>query len=358
MKRVRLKEVDRPRAIAGAKNVQQVSIGSKQACFVNDTTEVWCWGFSNSGAKRSAPIKIADGIAQVSVGDGFACARTLTGAVSCWGDNQYNQLGQLPNGPTVESIKTMIAHEPIGKKSAQRNAPMVLSSLADDLNEKAYALCRWEDAALPDRSKPAGPVGLPTPCPRQWSAPLAVPDLDQVVDVAADGRGACAVRATGKVVCWGDRRSPATDGLALANVAAAPSKPEAKPEEYFSGARVTVTGVDDAVTISKNNETGCAVRRNGSVSCWSKYGNRPRNIASACVGIDNAKSSSDHSWFVTLQSGQILRHQCDRVEAPLNGVADATSTSVRCALRQDGAVVCWGANTNGELGRKKTAQDR
>src|SRR5207248_2030375 len=105
------------------------------------------------------------------------------------------------------------------------------------------------------------------------------------------------------------------------------AQPIARPVSIAPGA--PVRGLTDAIEVSVGQGTLCAVRRTGALVCWGSANGgvlgesrRPDEYADTPVAID--------------------------------GIADAVHVSVggssACAILRSGAVLCWGANTHGELG--------
>src|SRR5689334_19791566 len=74
-------------------------------------------------------------------------------------------------------------------------------------------------------------------------------DPNAIVQIAAKADYGCAVRANGRVLCWG---GDYFHGLW--------TEPLPLPRE--------IAGVDDAVQIGAGDMHACARRRNGSVVCW------------------------------------------------------------------------------------------
>ena len=83
--------------------------------------------------------------------------------------------------------------------------------------------------------------------------------------------------------------------------------------------------------ISVGERFGCAVMSNGSVACWG-------DNSEGQLGNPSAGSSSDYATLVQLPVG----FQARSVDS---GSAHACSTGL------DGTLVCWGRNTEGQLGR-------
>jgi alpha-tubulin suppressor-like RCC1 family protein/subtilisin family serine protease len=148
-------------------------------------------------------------------------------------------------------------------------------------------------------------LGLPPP-----------PPPDPATAVSAGGNHSCALRRSGRVVCWG-----ANDHGQLG---------DASTLERL--APVAVQGVSDATAISAGEEHTCAIVRGGQVFCWGSNG-------SGRLGDGTTT---------------------DRLTAvPVQDLSDATAISVggdhSCALRQGGQVSCWGGNAYGGLGNGSTS---
>ena len=146
-----------------------------------------------------------------------------------------------------------------------------------------------------------------------------------------------------------------------------------------------VTGIDDATAITAGNAHSCALRRDGSISCWGnnragQLGNGQSNdgeSSSAPVqvaGIDDATAiaaGQDHScalheggtvscWgsnaWGELGNGQIIQNSESSISdtsVQVVGIDDATAIAAgfdhSCALHQTGAISCWGKNDWGQL---------
>ncbi len=76
--------------------------------------------------------------------------------------------------------------------------------------------------------------------------------LDDVVDLATGSSFACAVRASGQVVCWGNNSS----GQMADGTTTSARRP------------VVIPGIDDAVAVGAGFSHACAARASGRVTCW------------------------------------------------------------------------------------------
>jgi hypothetical protein len=131
-----------------------------------------------------------------------------------------------------------------------------------------------------------------------------------LVQVAAGATHTCARRESGGVACWGSNLyGELGDGT--------------RATRY---APVTVLGLEDAVSLSAGFGFTCAVRRDRTVVCWG---------SNACGELGRSGTDSGRPVAVP-------------------GVTDALEVSGgnchNCARRTTGDVVCWGTNDQGQLG--------
>lgn len=132
--------------------------------------------------------------------------------------------------------------------------------------------------------------------------------------ISAGESGSCLITGAGGVRCWGIRGA-AENGPGTADVAGAASKITA----------VSVGGMHQ-----------CAVTRSGGVKCWG----------------DNTEGQ--------LGDGTTAARATPVAVAGLPGPVRAVSSgsSHTCALTRAGGVVCWGANSEGQLGNQKKQNSR
>jgi alpha-tubulin suppressor-like RCC1 family protein len=141
--------------------------------------------------------------------------------------------------------------------------------------------------------------------------PLAVTAI--APPVAASYRHSCALQTTGTVMCWGDN----TFGQ-LGN----------STTEITTRSHV-VTGLNNAVGISAGDLHTCALQAAGTVRCWGKNSNGALGIAAAAAALSATSIA---------------------VPGLTDSVALSSGYNHNCALKTNGAVVCWGENSNGQLG--------
>jgi hypothetical protein len=154
------------------------------------------------------------------------------------------------------------------------------------------------------------------------TTPVAVVGLTNAVAVsgATDPTGAnsftCAVRSTGTVSCWGDN----TFGQLGNGTTTSSSTP------------VTVTGLSNATAIGVGNRFACALKSDGTVACWG-------NATAGALG--NGQSTGNFTTPVA-------------VTGVTGAVGIAAAYQAACAVKSSGAVACWGNNNQGQLGNGTT----
>ena len=137
-------------------------------------------------------------------------------------------------------------------------------------------------------------------------------DCYAAIDASQGPTHACAVLSSGDVICWGQNQQGQLG----------------TGETTDSATPLRVEGITDAIQVSVGFRFSCALRQNGSVSCWGS-------------NTSGALGNSSTTFRST-------------VPVPVTNLTDATQIDVgishACAVRQTGAVVCWGDGGSYRLG--------
>jgi alpha-tubulin suppressor-like RCC1 family protein len=240
-----------PVEVSNLSDAIDVAGGGNFSCALRQGGRVSCWGGNGSGQlgngskqSRSTPSAVADldDAVAISAGEAHACAVRRGGSVTCWGDGFNGQLGT-------------------GNAPAESDVPLVVPSLADVV---AVAAAQRSTCALTrggsvlcwganERGQLGSGSANTTPNP----SPIVVSGLDDAVSLWAGASHACAVRASGVVVCWGAGSSGQLgDGL-LREDASTPTP-----------SRVTVSGINNAIGVRTGGDHSCAATRIGALVCW------------------------------------------------------------------------------------------
>lgn len=352
--------------------VISLALASRRACVVRQSGSVWCWGEDTAGETsglpsgaeecrgtrcRTRPTRIAlvDGaLAQeVVVGDGFACARTSTGRVQCWGADPNGELGRPEAGPAPGWVRNASGTYLEGVRSIAAGRNHVLALLSGG------ELVGWGSngsgelhTEMPSAVPAAQPIGrltwtaidggeqftcgirakdpytalscwgqnengqlgrgtIDTPMTSATEAPVSVPKGTYTA-IAAGAEQACALEASGSLICWGldSAEMPRSNAwVPIVPDSARFAEPIASPS-----ARLV-----------------CAITEA-----------RPRQLR--CFG----RADSDGFY----PSGISHNEAMPMFPAALGDIAlAAIDGSSGCALDAKGTLRCWGANHRGQLGR-------
>ncbi|HEX2735441.1 MAG TPA: hypothetical protein VHM70_27760 [Polyangiaceae bacterium] len=273
---------------------------------------------------------------QISPGSDHACATLADGTASCWGDNGQGDLGQGhwdskvgPSPVVTDAVGTKLGNVRSVDVGGQKSCAV--------LND-GNVWCWGFVPGLPMPSPIAVPVsgfssvssislGLfgtyavlsnGTVSCQDNTGSIAPTGVTGATSVAVGDSFACALVSGGAVRCWGtDNAGQLGDGVSGSSVAAP---------------GVLVPGVTNAVSITATLSFACAVLSSGQVKCWGSN-------SSGQIGVG---TMSDTLYTPTVVSGLTDAVQ---IGAGINHV---------CAVRRTGAIQCWGANFNGQLGSGDT----
>ena len=255
------------------------------------------------GSSSSTPPPASGTVAGVSVGSQHTCVVTTSGGARCW--------GATPGDGTVKST-----------------APVDVYGLASGV--KAVATGAFFSCALTTAGgvkcwggTASGELGNGTT--GNSTVPVDVTGLGSgVTAIAAGGSQACAVMATGAVMCWG------------LNLGSTP-----KTVAGLSG----VTGI----SLGSNNYL-CALSAAGGVKCWSAP-QSPKDVAGHTSGVGAVDANSACAALVaggvTCWTGNA---DLSSLTSPLKAISGSLSSALNvqaCALTATGGVKCWGAGALG-----------
>lgn len=309
-------------ALAGAWMVppvtaQTLAAGVDHNCTISSTGGVVCWGSNQYGQigdgttiTRTAPtnVNLPFGVTSLAGNWGQSCAVTSTGAAKCWGWNDYGQLGD-------------------GSK-IQRNSPVDVSGLGSG-----------------------------------------------VARVSAGYGHTCALTTSGGIKCWGADASPANNNGELGNGTNSGALVPGDVSGFAPGA--------GALAVAAGKSFTCAVTAAGGAKCWGanvwdQLGNNdpvfadqntPVDVFGLTSGVANVATGEIHACALTsaggvkcwgyAQTGALGNNSQANVTQPVAadvtgltaGVAAITAgTSHTCAMRTTGEVLCWGGNSQGQVG--------
>ena len=189
----------------------------------------------------------------------------------------------------------------------------------------------------------------------EQQSPIPPPDLAAQVSAGSAG-GACAVRDSGRLICWpgywiavpqdGTYRSVSVgSGRACAITE---SGEVACWEEHATLPNSAPPGPYRSVSVGDSH--ACAVQESGAVVCWwdGEYGK-----ADPPAGRFRTVSAGTYHTCALHESGEIAcwgGTEDGEADAPPGQYRSVSSgDGFACALRESGEAVCWGRNDQGQL---------
>lgn len=337
--------------------VVQVTLGQAHTCARMASGAVYCWGLNASGqlgtgdttmaSQPRAVAMLGAAATSISAGFGHTCA-TLSAGTLCWGDNVA---GQLAADSTATSIPTPT--RTVGGANAIGVSAGAVHTCVVGSGGAVRCAGEWMDGRLG--------ISRTADLPRFATDVTGISSADAV---AAGGEHTCALLSSGRLWCWGDD----TDGQ-LGDGATNSSG--------WMAVQAMVTNVSVAETGRAHT---CAID-GGSLYCWGRNGEgqlgqdavgpasaSPIPIMTLPEPVTAVAAGDTHTCAIDAVGkvwcwGTNVRGQVGLppgtpalVPTPvpdLDGRFTAVSAggAHTCAIDGDGALWCWGDNSNGQLGR-------
>jgi alpha-tubulin suppressor-like RCC1 family protein len=289
-----------PAPVGGNLVFLNLDAGVEFTCGVTSSGATYCWGRNSTGAlgnaatpRSTTPLPVTGGLLfrSVTAGNDHACGVAEDGVAYCWGANAEGQLG---TGDTLSSARPLPVAGTLRFRSVTAGDAHTCGITVDSL-AYCWGANRRGELGIGERGARLGPQAVVHH--RRWEA------------LSAGARHTCGTTAErhSAVLCWGDnfheqinpRRSPLILGASILWMPTYATQPRGP------------------VVVSAGRWHTCIVHRYAfpTVSCRG-------------ANFDDQLGQSILGKFVQVSAG------------------DAHS----CALREDGAVYCWGRNASGQLG--------
>jgi len=151
------------------------------------------------------------------------------------------------------------------------------------------------------------------------ATPTLVQSAQSFLTVAAGGTATCAVTSLGEIHCWGDNSWGQLGDGTLQN--------SQLPRRIPSSASF--------VSVTAGTYHFCALANDGQAYCWG-------------MNIHGQLGLGYESFSVTRPQQVVGGHRFVSLSAA--GFSTSWNTGATCGVRGDGAVLCWGSNSAGQLG--------
>lgn len=348
-----------------------VSVGARNfwsagsACGLRPGGAVQCWG---AGSSRM------DGeFSAVHAGDGHLCALETGGALVCWGGPPQRSVPDPPGGEFIE-----VSAASVGNNRHRPGADYVCGLRADG-RVRCWAALFGDGFDFGQADAPEGSFAAVSAGPRHacaldaggaavcWGnrevhgAPPAVL-RGPFTQISAGANNTCAVRAgEALVMCWG----ASIDGygvlggsfseVAVGYLHACALRSTGKALCWFMGDgregwhASSYQPAGDFRRISAGNHHSCGVGTDGAVTCW---GSNDRGQSDAPSGEFVEVSAVGDSSCGLRVNGAVICWGAITGQRPPPGEFTAVSAAGPlgrpCGIRPSGAVECWGYGAYGE----------
>lgn len=281
----------------------QLGVGRSTTCARLADQTVWCWGRNDQGELGAGPSTTSPAMvqiqgigpsAEIAFGGGHACSRSATdGTISCWGRNTFGQTGQATSMACAANMCTLPAAV-AGTAGSKKLVAGHNHSCIIDASDHVQCWGRNHIGQLGDGTT----TNRVTPTP--------VTGVGTVISLDTAGHHSCAVDSTHHVWCWGY----GDDG-------------EIGDGGYTSTFSPVPLSIVTATSVSVGAFGACAVLADGTATCW---------------GTQDAGDGKPGTYALP-HPGTIT-----------NITQLVTHYTGACAIAT-GGVLCWGDNSNGQLGR-------
>jgi alpha-tubulin suppressor-like RCC1 family protein len=379
--------------------LKQIVSGDAHTCVLTGQNKVRCWGNAQFGqlgygnaidvgdaptrlpyTAGDVPLPVTDPVSKLVAGNNHTCALLQSGLIYCWGQNQYGQLGygridNLADGEVVTSFGYVTLGGLATKIAAGGDhtcAILESGALRCWGRNENGQLGRGNTAKIGDDETvySAGNVDL--------GAGVTVKDL------ALGTFHTCALLTTGAVRCWGNSGNGQL-GYGNGNTLG-------DNEPINNLANVSLTGTVRKIVAGEYHT--CALTDVGTLRCWGRgiegqlgqaigmsnsyWGDQVNELPSMLASdIDIGSqvtdvTAGDYYTCALTSAGQLkcwgqnnrgqlgyggTSNQVTPGAVSLDGVSAyriSAGALHTCALRSNGTVRCWGAGTDGRLGRGST----
>jgi alpha-tubulin suppressor-like RCC1 family protein len=305
---------------AGLSNVVAIAAGPHHSVALKNDGAVVCWG-ENTWGKTNFPTCVND-IVAVSAGAGYNLALKRDGTISDWLGNQTLPAGLSNITAVAAGIGNGLALRKDGTvKAWGNNGSQQVSGLPPGLNGvAAVAMSTYHAFAVKSNGtvivwgyasgvNPGAGV-LPANLTTVVAVSASLWNLPAANGGSGPGDFALALKNDGTVVGWGDNNTSPPGSSGPTNVPA---------------------GLSNVVAIAAGGFHALALKNDSTVIGWGY------NRHGEATGIPTP-SSPYMSTGQVMVAGQVIS----------NVIAIAAGFTYSLALKNDGTVVAWGTNTDGE----------
>ena len=261
--------------------------------------------YKNNQGQQVYTIRVGEAVlevTQVSMGNVHACAVTTEGAAKCWGNNGHGQLGTGNNNASYTPVTVQGLSSGVVAISAGPNQ----SACAVLANGTAKCWGANGNGQLGDGSTTTR------------TSPVDVVGLTGAVSIGIGTFHACALTSGSDVYCWGYGPNLGTGGTG----------------SYLTPTRVTSLA-GTVIQLSVGAFHTCVVTNTGAAKCWGDNGQGQVGVVGSTTQLTPYTVSGLSTGVAQVSAGGSYH---------------------TCAVTTSGSAMCWGRNTDGQLGDGTTTQ--
>ncbi|HVW28652.1 MAG TPA: protease pro-enzyme activation domain-containing protein [Polyangiaceae bacterium] len=334
----------------GTAKVVSLAVGGDTNCAILDDNTLRCWGnnahyeLANGGTRNigtaqsdinNIPAIPLSGLTPraVTIGTMHVCVLFSNNDVKCWGQNQFAQLG-------IGSVATYQKTVPSGYVVTLDPVADVVKSIFAGWNNTCAILASGAVKCWGDNR--VGELGIDNKAYVGFDSTkaTAVVNLPAALSIGVGYNHMCALLATGAVRCWGyngyGQAGPVNVGDQNGNIGDSSGEMEAMATEgdFSLGTGASPVGVDASTYKS------CALLADGRIKCWGYniYGQ---------LGLGTG-TYNNYLGYNTADMGNNLA--TTKLGGNRSALAVASGDNFNCAILENGPVKCWGKNDAGQLG--------
>lgn len=342
-------------------NVAEIKSGNSSAhtCAATADGQAWCWGRDANGQigdgdepgtdpDQLLPAKVRNVVTSVcgtpgtdfndvkglALGGAHSCALLGVGQACCWGSDSQGQLG---NG----NADTVNQYNPVPVKQDGGALFDTLAAIGSGASHSCAT--RADGSGWCWGWNANGQLGNNDSTLTSKHGAVHVKyisgifDLYNAIPIEGGANHSCGLSRGGYVYCWGrDNSGQIGDGDEAGN-------PD--PNQLFAVTVVGITGNAIGFGIAAGGAHSCGVRSDGEVKCWGKDDNgQIGNGDAPPIAEPDPDVATPASVSGSLDNATMISAGGGRQTGA------ATDESHSCAVTTLGAVLCWGSNSNGQLG--------